>query len=301
MTAAPDRRTPTRLGALAVVALTLAACLGDPPQTAQPTPTREPEPTAVSTAFELGTTVWYEGLVLRVDRASALLDERGGLVEVAIRIENPGSEDGQLDAPIRLLVGDEVVEPTRESTVPSVPAGGLVPALMSYELQGITDIDGAVVQIGADADHKALVPLTPEGGEPVTLEPIDLAFRGSAAAGSLRVALRTGVLRWDLPDWSQEMPATHQALTLRYDVTYSGDFIGGFAFTGDNVSLRLPDGTVVKPRRDGHSQSIELIAAGGTKTGLTSRFEIPAGMTGTFRLVVHNGEAQQGIAFKLGE
>lgn len=294
------RRPLAPLVSLAVVALTLAACLGEPAASAQPTPTREPEPTPVSTTFELGTTVWYEGLVIRVDRATALLDERGGLVEVSLRIENPGADDAQLDAPIHLLVGDQAVEPTRESTVPNVPAGGLVPALMTYELQGITDVDAAVVRIGAAPDHKALVPLTPDGGAAVALEPITLDLSGSATAGSLRLVLRSGVLRWDLPDWSQEMPATHQALTLAYDVTYSGDFIGGFAFTGDNVSLRLPDGSVVKPRRDGHSQSIELIASGGTKKGLMSRFEIPAGMTGTYRLIVHNGDSQ-GVAFKIGE
>ena len=50
------------------------------------------------------------------------------------------------------------------------------------------------------------------------------------------------MLRWDLPDWSQELDASLEALTLTYDVTYTGDFAGGFAFTGDNVALRLPDG-----------------------------------------------------------
>ena len=85
------------------------------------------------------------------------------------------------------------------------------------------------------------------------------------------------MLRWDLPDWSQELDAELAALTLTYDVTYPGDFAGGFAFTGDNVALRLPDGTIVEPRRDGHSQSVELIGARKTKKDLFSRFEIPAG------------------------
>ena len=83
-------------------------------------------------------------------------------------------------------------------------------------------------------------------------------------------------------------------------MTYAGDFAGGFAFTGENVALRLPDGTVVSPRRDGHSQSVELIGARKTKKNLFSRFEIPAGMIGEFALLVRNGATEKAIPFTIG-
>jgi len=57
---------------------------------------------------------------------------------------------------------------------------------------------------------------------------------------------------------------------------------------------------VIGPRRDGHSQSIELIGAGKTKRGLFSRFEIPTGMTGRFGLIVRTGKTSKTIAFDLG-
>ena len=128
-------------------------------------------------------------------------------------------------------------------------------------------------------------------------QPISVNLSGAGAAGDLRVSLRSGLLRWDLPDWSEELPDAAQALAVTYDVTYTGDFAGGFAFTAGNIQLRLPDGKYVAPRRDGHSQSIELIGAGKTKTRLFSRFEIPAGMTGRFRLVVVNDAAVKAIPF----
>jgi len=128
---------------------------------------------------------------------------------------------------------------------------------------------------------------------------VALALSGSATSGTLKLTLRAGLLRWDLPDWSQELDASLQALTLTYDATYSGGFTGGFAFTGDNVALRLPDGTVVAPRRDGHSQSVELIGAKKTKKGLSSRFEIPAGLTGQFNLLVRNGSTEKSIPFTI--
>ncbi len=123
---------------------------------------------------------------------------------------------------------------------------------------------------------------------------------GAGAAGDLRIALRASTLRWDLPDWSEELPAATESLQLTYEVTYLGSFPGGFAFTGDNVRLRLPDGTLVEPRRDGHSQSIELIGAEKTKKGLFTRFEIPAGTTGRLALVVRNGSTTKAIPFSLG-
>jgi hypothetical protein len=244
--------------------------------------------------------VWYEGLLVHVDRATATLDARGGPVEVAIRVENPASESTTLDAPIRLLVADSPVEPTRESRVPVIPAAGTVSAVLTYELQGIPSVEAATVLIGADPQHVARVPLSAEGGEAVVYQPVDLSLTGTATAGGLRIKLQSGQLRWDLPDWSQELVAGLQALTLTYDVTYLGTFSGGYAFTGENVELRLPDGSQIGARRDGHSQSIELIRAKKTKAGLTSRFEIPAGMTGRFTLVVIDGSVQRGIPFRIG-
>lgn len=292
------RASRSLLLVVALAAATLAGCdPGEP--SAAPTSTRVPEPTPVTTRYELGTTVWYEGLVLHFDRATAILDDRGGPVDVSVRVQNDGPDPVDLGAPIVLIVEGRPVEPTRESRVATVPAGGQVGAVMTYELQGVTSVDDAVVQVGLDPQHLARVPLTPAGGEPVVFQPVDYDLAGTGTAGDLRINLRHGELRWDLPDWSQQLAADRQALTLTYDVTYVGEFAGGFAFTGDNVYLRLPDESIVNPRRDGHSQSVELIAATKTKDGLFSRFEIPVGMTGKFALFVVNGDAKTDIVFTI--
>ena len=256
----------TYLSALALTAALLAGCIDAPVPSASPTPTPSPEPTPTTTTYHLGATIWYEGLLIHVDDIVATLDQRGGPVEVRLRIENPGDDEGELDGRIRLLVDasskDAPVEATRESKVPSIPAHGIADALMTYELQGIASVDKGVVLIGEDVNHVARIPLTPAAGDLVAFEPVALSVSGAGTAGDLRLALRSGVLRWDLPDWSQELVAGLDAVTLTYDITYLGKFSGGFPFTGDNVRLRLPNGTVIGPRRDGHSQSIELIGAG---------------------------------------
>lgn len=293
----------SRLVGLVAAGLTasiaLAAC-GETAPSVVPTPTPKPEPTATTTVYQLGTSVWYEGLTIEIVSVTATLDPRGGPVEVLLRMDNPTDADSTLDGAVSLVVGTVRAEPTRESTIPSVPAQGSAPATLTYELQGIASIGQGVLEFGAGPLHVARVPITPFGGLAEAFEPVELAVSGSAAAGTLKLTLRAGLLRWDLPDWSQELGADLQALTLTYDATYSGDFSGGFAFTRDNVALKLPDGTVVTPRRDGRSQSVELIGAKKTKKGLFSRFEIPAGLTGKFSLLVRNGSAEKAIPFTIG-
>lgn len=288
-----------RIGALALLGVILAGCLDASTPSAAPTPTRAPDPTPTVTTYELGTTVWYEGLLLHFDRAIATLDDRGGPVVVTLRIENPEVEPGELDGRIRLVVGTIRAEATRESVVPTVPPEGTVSVVMTFELQGVVSADNAVVEVGDTPLHIARVPLTPGAGTPVVFEPVTLDLGGLATSADLRITLRSGLLRWDLPDWSQELGDGLQALTLTYDVSYIGSFAGGVAFTRENVALRLPDGSIVSARRDGHSQSAELIGAKKTKKNLFSRFEIPSGTTGTFALLVRNSGTEKDLTFTI--
>ena len=291
------------LGALVLVAGALAGCLDAPAPSVSPTLAPTPEPTPVTTTYEIGTTVWYEGLVVHVDSAAATLDERGGPVEVRLVFENPGDADGQLNARILLQVdaggASSPVEATRDSKIPAVPAHGSAATVLTYVLQRVASAEKAVLLIGEAPNHVARVPLTPAGGDAVSLEPVELALAGKGDARTLRLTLRGALVRWDLPDWSQEVAADAEVITLTYDATYLGSFTGGFAFTGGNVALRLPDGTIVEARPDGHSQSIELIAAHQTKRALFSRFEIPSGLTGKFQLQVRNGSTTTGIRFTI--
>lgn len=287
------------LAALGAAAL-VAGCLDANVPSAVPTPTHAPDPTPVTTVYDLRANAWYEGLALHVDRVTATLDERGGPVVIVVRMDNDTADASRLDGVVSLVVAGRRFEPTRDSNIPEVPDHGSAAATFRYELQGVASIDRAVIEIGAGPLHVARIPLTPTAGALDALEPLALKPIGNATANGLRISLRSGVLRWDLPDWSQELASSEAALTITYDVTFAGDFSGGLAFTGENVALRLPDGTIVDPRPDGHSQSVELIGPRKTKKGLFSRFEIPAGLTGEFVLLVRNGSAEKVIVFTVG-
>jgi hypothetical protein len=293
-----------RAGALGLVAALFAGCLDVPVPSSSPTAAPTPEPTPITTTYDLERTAWYEGLLIHVDSAVATLDERGGPVSIRIRLENPGEDDGELTGRILLQLSPDSSEPTvvpnRDSKVPPVPAHGFAGAVLTYDLQGVASVDDAAILIGEAPLHVARIPLTSAGGTARLFEPVELELSGAGAVGDLRLALRGGLLRWDLPDWSEELPDSVQALTLTYDATYLGDFAGGFAFTADNIQLRLPDGTRIAPRRDGHSQSIELLGAHQTKKSLFSRFDIPAGMTGRFALIAVTDSGSKAIPFLVG-
>jgi hypothetical protein len=255
------------------------------------------QPTPTTTLYHLDTTVWYAGQVLTFTTATAVFDPTGGTVSIQVRFENPSPDDQQLDAPIRITSGAQGFDLVHGTELPTVPAGGATMVALAFDVPGLPSVDDAVIRIGRSEDNQALVPFGTGPVQKVTLEPLTLDVGGSAAAADLRVVLKAGELRWDLPDWSSELPVGSAALTLTYDATYRGSFVGGLAFTADNVTLTLPDGSSVSPRRDGHSQTVTLLLPGKTQSSLASRFEIPSGVPGTYKLVIHNGSASGTIAF----
>jgi hypothetical protein len=280
-----------RAGALAlVISIVLAGCLTDaPPPTPQPTASASPEATPTVTIYRLDRTVWYGGFVVTFGTATATLDAKGGSVAVEAVIGNPGDDDATMDGPVVLAAGALTVESARESVLPLVPAHDLAKATFVFDVAPEFDVGAAEVRVGREAEHRAIVPLTTASASTVDLRPVayDLAVEGKA--GSLLVQLHRAELRADLPDWRLELDDGVMALTLTYDATFRGTFSGGFPFTAANLGLRLPDGTVLEPRRDGHSQSALVLAPGVPALALQSRFEVPAPGVGPYVLVIRDG------------
>lgn len=282
-----------------LLAAALAACASET-ATPSPSPTRAPLATPVVTTYSLETTAWVEGLVVTVHGASASLDAKGGPVTVTLRIDNPGGDAAALDVPIRLTASGYVFNVISGTALPEVAAGASADVSLVFEVSGHSSIDDGVLRIGRPGDHQVQIPFTTGPIPLLTLKPEPAPLSGGVTAGGLRVALRRREVRWDLPDWYQELPVGNEALTLTYDITYVGGFSGGIAFTGANVRLQLPNGTLVAPRKDGQSQSVVLVGLGKTAKNLMSRFEIPTGTNGTLGLVLMDGTIRKTATFKIG-
>jgi hypothetical protein len=281
-----------------ILVAALAGCSSET-TTPSPSPTPAPLPTPVLTTYSLETTSWVEGLVVTVHGASASLDTKGGPVTVTMLIDNPGSTVAALDVPIRLTASGYVYNVVSGTVLPEVKAGGSAEVSLVFEVESHSSIDDGVLRIGRPGDHQVQIPFTAGPIPMLTLKPEPASLSGAVTAGGIRLALRRREVRWDLPDWYQELPVTSEVLTVTYDVTYVGTFSGGFAFTGANVRLRLPNGTLVASRKDGHSQSVVLVGAGRTAKGLISRFEIPTGTSGTLGILVLDGSIHRLVTFKI--
>ncbi len=289
-------RGPAVLIAVLSMAVLVAGCGSDAAPSPSPTPTDVPLPTPVTTTYATSVTTWYGGLVIHVDGFMAVLRAGVGSVAASMRIENPGTDAATLTAPIRLTSGGAVAEPARGTSLPDLDAGGSASVLIRFDVVAGFDVASATLRIGRSTEHQVVVPLTPGVADLVTNAPQTLELApASVTAGSLRVTIRGAVLRADLPDWGLELPPGVLALTLTYDARYVGQFAGGFAFTGANVGLRLPDGTVVGPRQDGQSQSTAVLLPGAAATGLGSRFEVPIPGPGKYALIVRDGSSNASI------
>ena len=289
-------RGPAVLIAVLSMAVLGAGCGPDIGPSPTPPPTAVPLPTPVTTTYAVTTTAWYGGLVIHVDGVTAVLRAGVGAAAADLRIENPGTDPAALTAPIRSTSGGTVADPVRGTSLPDVDAGGSASVTIRFDIAAGFDLAAATLRIGRSTEHQVVVPLTPGVADLVTNAPLTLSpTPATATAGSLRLTLRGAELRADLPDWGLELPPGVLALTLTYDARYVGQFSGGFAFTGANVGLKLPDGTVIGPRQDGHSQSTAVLLPGAVASGLSSRFEVPIPGPGKYALVIRDGSRSASI------
>jgi hypothetical protein len=294
------RRLARSLAVLLATAATLAACGSDAPTPAA-SPTVSPDPTPTVTRYVMDRKVWYAGLVLTVEQAIATIDENGGPVVLSLHLENPGPAAATLGVPVRLTFADHGYEPRRGSEFPELDPGTAADVAITFDTGPGEDLAKAVVRIGRTEDHQALVPLAPGGVEAVALEPVAVDVKGKVRGGDLQLTVAGGVLRWDLPDWNEELRRASAVLTIDYSAVDVGSFEGGIPLTMDSVALQLPDGTEIAPRADGRSQSIAVLLPGATQSGLSTRFEIPAAARGTFTLIVRDGAGGVGrLKFTIG-
>ena len=311
-------RTINGLALAGVLSIALAACGGtatgattttapaDVPASAAPAePTTAPDATTATTTatttVQVDGEAWFAGFHLTFGTATAeVTPNRGGTVTIDTMFENSGDEDATLDATLNLASAGENARDALEMDIPRVPGGLSAKGLLAFAVEDTFTFDDAVLTLGRAGNQQAVVPLTAMAGEAVTLAPVAITATGSGQAGDIRIDLDGGELRADSP-WSHgQMEEGSFVLTMTYSATFDSGFAGGFAFTAENVALRLPDGTTVGVIQDGRSQSIELIGPNSTVKDLFSRFEIDDPAAGAYTFLVRSFDgAEDEIAFTI--
>ena len=305
-------RNLDRLALVGVLSLALAACGGtasgattttaptaDPVSAAPAEPTTAPQPTAGTTTVQVDREAWFAGFHLTFGAANAeITPGRGGVVTIETAFENTGDEDARLDATLNLASAGENAREAMAMDIPSVPGGLTAKGVLAFDVEDTFTFDDAVLTLGRSGNQQAIVPLIATAGEAVTREPVAVTASGGGQAGDLRIDLDGGELRADSPWKHGQMEDGSLVLTMTYSATFDSGFAGGFAFTAENVALRLPDGTTVGVIQDGRSQSIELIGPNATVKDLYSRFEIDDPAAGDYAFLVRSFDgAEDEIAF----
>jgi hypothetical protein len=267
--------------------------VGDP----SPFPSDGPVVTTVSVDQE----AWFAGFHVTFGEAtSEIRPKRGGTVRIAAKFENTGDDSARLDATLTLVSADETATEGFDMDIPSVPGGQTGKGTLAFDVEDTFSFDDAVLTLGLPTNQQAVVPLSPKAGAAVTRKPSDLSLSGSGKAGALKLELNAGEVRADSPWKHGQQEKGSLILTVRYDASFESDFAGGFAFTAENVALKLPDGTTVAVIGDGQSQSNELIGPKSTMKDLFSRFEIEDQAPGAYVLLVRSFDgAEDEIPFTI--
>jgi hypothetical protein len=290
------------LPALAIagaLAISVAACGGSAAATQAPVASEvaepvsvesmAPETSAATTTVQVDQEFWFAGFKVALGAATAEITEgRGGTVAIEASFENIGSEDARFDGTLNLASAGENATEAFDIDIPSVPGGLSGKGMLTFDVEDSFTFDDAVLTIGLPTNQQAIVPLTATAGTAVTREPVAVSATGEGTADTLRLELLGGEYRADQPWNHGQMKTGTYVLTVTYDATFLSDFAGGFAFTGENVALKLPDGTTVGTIQDGDSQSIELIGPESTAKDLISRFEIEDPAAGEYNLLVRS-------------
>lgn len=251
--------------------------------TATATETAAPEPVTV----EIGRSFWHAGW--KVDIVDATYTPAGsGLfaeatVTVRVVFDNLGANTARFNSTIALTAGGQAYpDDAAQNDWPNVPgrlsANGEIVIIVDEPFA----FDDAVLIVGHPDNNQATVPLG-SAGEFVSLEPVVLEVSGEAiAAERLRMAIKGGEVRADLPKEHDEVEAGRLALTLDVIATFESDFAGGYGLTPANFALRLPDGTAVAP----DDAPIKLLRGRSPLDGLRVRFLVPGTASGDYALVV---------------
>lgn len=306
----PGRLIPA-LAIAGALAVSVAACGGTSPAAEEPVVSEAaasvaaesvaPQASTATTAVQVDQAIRFAGFKVSLGAATAEITEgRGGTVAIEATFENTGSDAAAFDGTLNLSSAGENATEGLGMDVPSVPGSESAKGTLAFEVADSFTFDDAVLTIGRAENQQAIVPLTPMAGTAVTREPVTVAATGDGTAGDLGLELLGGEYRADQP-WSHgQMEHGSFVLTLTYDASFQSDFAGGFAFSAENVALRLPDGTTVGVIQDGKSQSIELIGPNSTVKDAFSRFAIEDPAAGDYALLVRSFDnAEDEILFTI--
>jgi hypothetical protein len=255
-----------------------------PDATVETAPGDGPLPDA---SFAVNQAFWHSGFRIQLTdgRFYAVEEDFTGdityFVSLAATFENLGDSDTFFDGAAALVVNGEAHGALFSSDRPTVPSGLSASGEFLFTVDGDFDPTNAQLLVGSGSENRAQVPLTPQGGELVTLEPSEPPVSGSISLQMIDLHLTSAILRADNPVSYSQIESGKLAHTLYFDaVSRQG---GNWSILAQDFTLTLPSGSTVGV--DGSDLgSLPGSDEGLETTGLYVRFLVDDPAAGSYTL-----------------
>jgi hypothetical protein len=261
----------------AAVEADAAADAGEPLQTAQ-----------------IDKTFWYGGFKVTLGKATY-----GPLkqVSIAAKFDNESTESETFEAElvVQTPANNFIADSGNQDDVPKVPGKSSGTGTLVIPINRTPfSFAGSNLIVGTAARAQAKVPIE-GGGTLVDLAPKPAAIAGSVTAMTLTLAVKSADLRYDVLKTHEQLKVGKLSLNLTFSISFTNDMQDEYPFSGNNLTLRLPDGTVVG------SEDVEIMQL-KTRTTVQDqfvRFTVNNPPTGKYGLILTDDKVSQELAFTL--
>ena len=217
--------------------------------------------------FTVGEHFWHSGF--RVDIVDGeITSEENQLTGDVTRflflnatLENNGDDVGYFGPEIAIATSNNSYPSRFGSDLPDVPGGLTSQATFDFLIDEDFDLASAELIIGHGGESRASIPLS-GSGDPVRLEPSDLAISGALSMELIDMTFTSASLRYDLPGRHRQVEDGKQALTLNMDVTSRNS--GNWQIFATDLALIGPDGNAVV------ADDVGIGSLPGTDEGVTT-------------------------------
>ncbi len=174
--------------------------------------------------------------------------------------ENLGTSSIRFDSDLVIATSSGNFPSHGSSDIPDVPGGLSGAGTLVFRVDEGFDISTAQLIVGRSDENQAEVPLGPQGGELVSLEPSEPTPPGPLSMELLDLTFTSANLRADTL-WSHtELDNGKLALTLTFDATSRQS--GSWSILAPDFALIQPDDTATAP------SSSELASLSGAEGGI---------------------------------
>jgi hypothetical protein len=240
----------------------------------------------VQGTFSVNQDFWHSGFHITILDGETFTRETlaGSIiryVSINATFENLGPNETFFSPDISLVQDGIAAIPAGDTDIPFVPSGLASSGVLAYIVEENFDVDSAQLIVGSNDVNQAIVPLSPQAGDLVSLEPADIPISGSLSMELIDLVFSSGEIRADVLNSHSEIEAGSRGLTLSFDATSRKS--GNWNILPQDFALILPGRSAVGV--DGSElTSLPGSDVGVDTPGLSVRFLVDEMPTGDYTL-----------------